>query len=84
MKLWPEDHAPLYPELPQSPADLRPLPDCDGPKLKPFDFRGPQNIEFLERIGDGLHSYVFKVKILGEVYALKLVRQTPKSDCTQR
>lgn len=55
-----------------------PLPTCDGPKLKPFDFQGPQKIEFLDYLGDGLHSHVMKVKILGQVYALKLVRENPK------
>ncbi|KAJ8131268.1 hypothetical protein O1611_g2357 [Lasiodiplodia mahajangana] len=64
----------MYPDWPESDADLVPLPKCDGPKLKPFDFQGPQKIEFLERIGEGLHSHVFKVKILGEIYALKLFR----------
>lgn len=63
----------MYPVLPDSPADLVPLPLCDGPKLKPFDFQGPQQIEFLEFLGEGLHSYVFKVKIMGTIYALKLV-----------
>lgn len=63
----------MYPDWPESADDLVPLPLCDGPKLKPFDFQGPQQIEFLEFLGDGTHSYVFKVKILGEVYALKLV-----------
>lgn len=51
-----------------------PLPTCDGPKLKPFDFQGPQKIEFLDYLGEGLHSHVMKVKILGQVYALKLFR----------
>ncbi|KAH6981826.1 kinetochore Sim4 complex subunit FTA2-domain-containing protein [Ilyonectria sp. MPI-CAGE-AT-0026] len=64
----------MYPVLPDSPADLVPLPLCDGPKLKPFDFQGPQQIEFLEFLGEGLHSYVFKVKIMGTIYALKLFR----------
>lgn len=63
----------MYPAYPESPADLVPLPRCDGPKLEPFDFQGPQNIEFLEYLGAGLHSHVVKVKIRGEVYALKLV-----------
>ncbi|KAI0391760.1 kinetochore Sim4 complex subunit FTA2-domain-containing protein [Xylariaceae sp. FL0594] len=64
----------MYPPLPKSPADLLPLPRCDGPKLKPFDFRGPQKIEFLELIGTGLHSHVAKVRILGQIYALKVFR----------
>ncbi|CAG9949076.1 unnamed protein product [Clonostachys rosea f. rosea IK726] len=64
----------MYPDWPRSEADLVPLPRCDGPKLEPFDFKGPQQIEFLEYLGDGLHSQVLKVKILGQIYALKLFR----------
>ena len=63
----------MYPEWPEPGADLVPLPQCDGPKLKPFDFQGPQNIEFLEYLGEGSHSHVVKVKIQGRIYALKLV-----------
>ncbi|EMR71838.1 hypothetical protein UCREL1_1113 [Eutypa lata UCREL1] len=47
---------------------------CDGLKLKPFNFQGPQKIEFLEHLGEGLYAHVFKVKILGKIYALKLFR----------
>ncbi|KAG5952846.1 hypothetical protein E4U53_007778 [Claviceps sorghi] len=64
----------MYPDWPQSPADLVPLPQCDGPKLKPFPFQGPQSIQFLDYIGGGLHAHVFKVMILGQIYALKLFR----------
>ncbi|KAK9442322.1 hypothetical protein VB005_03381 [Metarhizium brunneum] len=64
----------MYPDWPSSAADLVPLPQCFGPKLKPFDFQGPQSIDFLEFLGDGLHSFVFKVEILGRIYALKLFR----------
>lgn len=64
----------MYPDWPQSDADLIPLPQCDGPKLKPFDFAGTQAIEFLEHIGEGTHSHVFKVAIHKQTYALKLVR----------
>lgn len=38
----------MYPDWPRSKADLVPLPPCDGPKLKAFDFKGKQAIEFLE------------------------------------
>jgi hypothetical protein len=72
---------PLYPELPQSGSDLIPLPQrVNGPKLKPFDFQGSQQIEFLDYLGEGLHSHVIKVKILGQIYALKLVRPIWKSN----
>ncbi|KAJ9130230.1 Kinetochore complex Sim4 subunit Fta2 [Pleurostoma richardsiae] len=64
----------MYPDWPRSSADLVPLPRCDGPKLKPFDFQGTQTIEFLEHVGEGLHAHVFKVQILGQIYALKLFR----------
>jgi len=66
----------MYPDWPQSPADLVPLPRCDGPKLSPFDFQGPQKIEFLEHLDEGLHAHVFKVRILGCVYALKVVSKS--------
>ena len=64
----------MFPDWPEPGVPLEPLPLCDGPKLKPFDFQGPQEIEFLEVLGSGQHSIVFKVKILGQIYALKLVR----------
>ncbi|CAH0045209.1 unnamed protein product [Clonostachys solani] len=70
----------MYPDWPRSDADLVPLPCCDGPKLEPFDFKGPQQIEFLEHLGDGLHAQVLKVKILGQIYALKLFRFTWDED----
>ncbi|EFY84239.1 hypothetical protein MAC_09717 [Metarhizium acridum CQMa 102] len=64
----------MHPDWPESFDDLVPLPQCPGPKLKPFDFLGPQKIDFLEYLGQGLHSFVFKVEILGNIYALKLFR----------
>lgn len=67
----------MHPDWPESDADLVPLPQCLGPKLKPFDFLGPQKINFLEYLGQGLHSFVFKVEILGHIYALKLVSSCP-------
>lgn len=63
----------MYPDWPQSSADLVPLPQIDGPTLAAFDFQGPQKIEFLEHVGEGLHAHVFKVRILGGIYALKIV-----------
>lgn len=60
-------------DWPKSDADLVTLPKCDGLKLKPFNFQGPQKIEFLEHLREGLYAHVFKVKILGKIYALKLV-----------
>ncbi|EMR67738.1 hypothetical protein UCREL1_5255 [Eutypa lata UCREL1] len=62
----------MYPDWPECAADLGPLPQCPGPKLGPFDFQGPQKIEFLGILGEGLHAIVFKVRILGQIYALKV------------
>ena len=63
----------MYPDYPESAADLVPLPLGDGPKLKAFDYGDSQNIEFVQYLGWGLHSYVFKIKVVDQVYALKLV-----------
>lgn len=67
----------MYPDWPEPGAALPPLPRCDGPKLKPFDFNGPQDIEFLEYLGEGLHAHVVSARIQGQVYALKLVSSPP-------
>lgn len=64
----------MYPDWPESDADLVPLPQVDGPKLKPFKFSGARKIEFLEYAGAGTHAQVFKVKMEGEIFALKVVR----------
>jgi Kinetochore Sim4 complex subunit FTA2 len=69
----------MYPDWPESASDLVPLPQCDGPKLKPFDFKGPQKIGFLDHVGEGLHAHVFKVEILAQIYALKLVSNLPNT-----
>jgi len=50
----------------------RALPWCEGPKLEPFEFK-TRRIEFVDFLGKGLHSYVFKVLIDEVVYALKTV-----------
>ncbi|KAI8633147.1 kinetochore Sim4 complex subunit FTA2-domain-containing protein [Xylariaceae sp. FL1651] len=71
----------MYPDWPGSAADLVPLPHCDGPKLGPFVFQGPQEMDFLEHLGEGTHAHVFKVKILGQIYALKLFRFVHIEDC---
>jgi hypothetical protein len=65
----------FYPDWPSEPlVALPPLPVCEGPKLDAFDFKGPQQIKFLQEVGVGSHGYVFKVEIHGKIYALKLVR----------
>ncbi|RSL55581.1 hypothetical protein CEP54_009279 [Fusarium duplospermum] len=56
----------MYPDWPESPSDLVPLPLCEGPKLEPFDFQGPQKIDFIQHIGEGSHSHVFKFKFVGD------------------
>lgn len=73
----------MYPDWPKSADDLAPLPQIDGPKLEPFAFKGPQRIKFLEYLGEGLHSHVFKVEIMGDIYALKLVCKTHNYACTR-
>ncbi|SPO07228.1 uncharacterized protein DNG_09922 [Cephalotrichum gorgonifer] len=68
----------MYPDWPDSDADLVPLPQCDGPKLRPFDFHGgPQSIKFLQYLGRGAHAHVFKVEILNQIYALKVFKFLP-------
>ncbi|KIH95026.1 hypothetical protein SPBR_03488 [Sporothrix brasiliensis 5110] len=71
----------MHPDWPETPADLVPLPQCPGPKLHAFDFKGPQNIEFVRVLGQGLHSHVLKVKIKGQEYALKLYSDPFYSEC---
>ncbi|SPO01423.1 uncharacterized protein DNG_04098 [Cephalotrichum gorgonifer] len=54
---------------------LKPLPDCEGPKLEPFtqDITAHE-LEFLEvpLFESQLHSIIIKLKIDGRVYCLKL------------
>ncbi|KAK4241584.1 kinetochore Sim4 complex subunit FTA2-domain-containing protein [Achaetomium macrosporum] len=69
-----------YTDWPQSAADFVPLPCCDDPKLKHFDFKGPRKIEFVDHLGESLHAHVFQVQILGRVYALKLFRFVEDDD----
>lgn len=63
----------MYPTHATTAADLVPLPLCDGPKLQPFEFWDAP-ITFLEYLGEGLHSHVFKIDVCGKAYALKLFR----------
>lgn len=64
---------PIFPDWPVCLDDLVPLPMIDGPKLKPFDFGGPQQIEFVKYIASGLHGHVVQARIHGQDYAIKLV-----------
>ena len=64
---------------PASASSSQKLPSCDGPKLDIFKHH-QSSIEWLGRLddvanddNDDKHAYVFKVKIEGEEYALKIV-----------
>lgn len=67
--------------VPRLPPPIPPpiaLPRCEGPKLLPFKLTAHHQIEFLERISaddvvSNETSTVFKAKIDGELYALKVV-----------
>lgn len=74
----------MYPDWPETAADLVPQPLCDGPKLAAFDFNGPQQIEFLKYLGEGSHAHVLKVRIHEKEYALKLVSDPSLSPPTIR
>ena len=55
----------------------KPLPDCKGPKLKPFKDR-KATIDFRRLLSageseEGGHAHVFEVSIKSVVYALKVV-----------
>ncbi|EWG49949.1 hypothetical protein FVEG_09297 [Fusarium verticillioides 7600] len=52
---------------------LKPLPDCEGPKLECFtDDLTKHDFKFLEYLGFGCHSAVFKAEIDGKIYLIKL------------
>ncbi|KAH6685451.1 kinetochore Sim4 complex subunit FTA2-domain-containing protein [Plectosphaerella plurivora] len=55
---------------------LKPLPDCEGPKLEAFtDDLFAHDVEFLSinfAGDDGLHSQIFKTMIDGKLYCLKM------------
>lgn len=67
---------------------LKPLPDCEGPKLECFtDDLTKHNFEFLQLLGSGCHSTVVKVDIDGKIYVIKLVgiaKRTVVSDANAR
>ncbi len=53
----------------------QPLPQCEGPKLRPFDDPEPA-VTFRRLLSDDdldAHAYVFEVSIKSTVYALKMV-----------
>ncbi|RKL47714.1 hypothetical protein BFJ72_g1945 [Fusarium proliferatum] len=55
-------------------APLKPLPDCEGPKLEPFehDFEG-DDVEFLKILEPDFaaHSKIIKTRIGDKIYSLK-------------
>ncbi|KAH6658027.1 kinetochore Sim4 complex subunit FTA2-domain-containing protein [Truncatella angustata] len=55
---------------------LKSLPSIEGPKLKPFQRGRDVAIQFQGQVGSGAHSYVWKVSIDGQIYALKMFRFT--------
>lgn len=53
---------------------LKPLPDCEGPKLECFtDDLLAHDFKFLTIIDRGAHSAVVKAEIDGKIYAIKMV-----------
>lgn len=55
-----------------------PLPRVPGPKLEPFQGTATADIEFIAFIGndEDMDSKVWKVRIEGKVYVLKVVSTT--------
>ncbi|KAK8097777.1 uncharacterized protein PG998_013263 [Apiospora kogelbergensis] len=54
---------------------MEPLPPIPGPRLPQFKGRGgPLDIEFIKYLGSGVHAHVWKVRIDGDIYALKMFR----------
>ncbi len=66
------ENMPLSP-IKKTDMSLVPLPDMPGPRLAPFKDGEAGEVEFLAPLGSGLHGSVFKARIDGEIYALKLV-----------
>lgn len=53
---------------------LKPLPDCEGPKLECFiDDITTCDFKIVKMLGTGAHSKVWKAEINGKVYAIKTV-----------
>lgn len=50
------------------------LPPIPGPKINQFTVDGSIDLVFLQKLGDGSDSSVYKVEISGQVYSLKVVR----------
>ncbi|RBR11252.1 uncharacterized protein FIESC28_09136 [Fusarium coffeatum] len=60
---------------------LKPLPDCEGPKLECFiDDITTCDLKILGMLGTGGHSQVWKAEINGKVYAIKTFVYQPTQD----
>jgi len=57
-------------------STLKPMPECDGPKLAAFaDDAFSLDLEFMEIVPyESAHSIIVKTRINGRIYALKMVR----------
>lgn len=54
------------------------------PTLHQFDTGGaPLEVEFIKKLGEGIHSHVWKARVNGNIYALKLV-SGPHSFATEQ
>lgn len=63
------------------PSYEEPLPECDGPKLRPFPGRHG-HIKFIRLISEEIQysdAHVFEVEIDSKIYALKIVREPQSS-----
>ncbi|PNP85750.1 hypothetical protein FNYG_00806 [Fusarium nygamai] len=61
----------MPPQAPQAP--LKPLPDCEGPKLEPFQHNlEADDVEFLKILEDSnAHSKIIKTRIGDKIYCIK-------------
>ncbi|KAJ4260889.1 hypothetical protein NW757_001277 [Fusarium falciforme] len=59
-------------------ANLKPLPEGDGPTLEPFNHDLlADDVEFLEFLGHhGIHGAIVKTRIRGHLYAIKFFTET--------
>ena len=68
----------------ESNKDRSLLPCCSGPKLGPFSLKD-LDIEFIELLSSpatAADSHVFRIRIGGDEYALKVVSIFPRPYCT--
>lgn len=53
------------------------LPPVPGPKTGPFTTSGPVDFVFLQKLGGGADATVYKIKLQGRIYSLKVVCAGP-------